>query len=143
MTYYNLTTYDFWHPDQPFMMITVDPPNIIIDNRETTHSSLLLQESSLLNIYSDSLLINSRNPLTIKKKNRNFLYISSSDHELSDNEISNHRHVYVGFHLPSKKRNNKTGHNGGGGHNHGHRGHAKNKHLKVTKEELRPGDYIY
>ena len=66
-----------------------------------------------------------------------FIYFHPSDHELSDNEISNHRHVYVGFHLPSsKKRNTKTGHNGGGGH----KGHAKNKHLKVTKEELRPGE---
>ena len=68
-----------------------------------------------------------------------FNYFHLSDHELSDNEISNHRHVYVGFHLPSsKKRNTKTGHNGGGG---GHKGHAKHaKHLKVTKEELRPGE---
>ena len=64
-----------------------------------------------------------------------------TDHELSDNEISSHRHVYVGFHLPSKKRNNKAGHNGGGHHNHGgHKGHAKNKHLKITKEDLRPGE---
>ena len=68
-----------------------------------------------------------------------FIFFHPSDHELSDNEISNHRHVYVGFHLPSsKKRNTKTGHNGGGGH----KGHAKNKHLKVTKEELRPGESL-
>ena len=73
--------------------------------------------------------------------------LNPTDHELSDNEISSHRHVYVGFHLPSKKRNNKAGHNGGGHHAHhahgghgGHKGHARNKHLKITKEDLRPGE---
>jgi len=60
-------------------------------------------------------------------------------HELTDQEISSHRHLYVGFHLPGKSRhgNSRTG---SGQHNHGHKhGHHKNKHhLKTPQENLRP-----
>ena len=63
------------------------------------------------------------------------------DHEISDNEISSHRHHYVGFHLPS---NNKKSHQTGKSRksslvsNHGHKNHVRNKHLKIPREELRP-----
>ena len=64
------------------------------------------------------------------------------DHEVSYDEISSHRHHYVGFHVPGKKTH--------GGHRKGsvasgasHRAHARNKHLKLPKEELRPGDPFY
>ena len=63
------------------------------------------------------------------------------DHEISHDEISSHRHHYVGFHVPGKKTH--------GGHRKGsvasgasHRAHARNKHLKLPKEELRPGDSV-
>jgi len=64
-------------------------------------------------------------------------------HELTDQEISSHRHLYVGFHLPGKSRhgNSRTGsgqHKHGHGHGHGH-GHHKNKnHLKAPTENIRP-----
>ena len=67
------------------------------------------------------------------------------DHEISDNEITSHRHLYVGFHVPGKKK----GHLAHGGHrkssvinqsSRGHHGHVRNKHLKLPREDLRPGD---
>jgi len=65
------------------------------------------------------------------------------DHEISDNEITSHRHLYVGFHVPGKKK----GHLAHGGHrkssvinqsSRGHHGHVRNKHLKLPREDLRP-----
>lgn len=60
-------------------------------------------------------------------------------HELTDQEISSHRHLYVGFHLPGKSRHGNS-RAGSGQHNHGHKhGHHKNKnHLKTPPENLRP-----
>jgi len=60
-------------------------------------------------------------------------------HELTDQEISSHRHLYVGFHLPGKSRHGNS-QAGSGQHKHGHKhGHHKNKHhLKAPEEDLRP-----
>eukprot|EP00090_Calanus_glacialis_P043036 TRINITY_DN7620_c0_g1_i1.p1 TRINITY_DN7620_c0_g1~~TRINITY_DN7620_c0_g1_i1.p1 ORF type:complete len:1137 (-),score=226.79 TRINITY_DN7620_c0_g1_i1:1450-4860(-) len=60
-------------------------------------------------------------------------------HELTDQEISSHRHLYVGFHLPGKSRHGNS-RAGSGQHNHGHKhGHHKNKNqLKTPPENLRP-----
>ena len=72
-------------------------------------------------------------------KCRIFIFVFA-DHEISDNEISSHRHHYVGFHIPSK--NKKTHGQTGGGHRKSSvasRGHPRNKHLKLPKEDLRPG----
>ena len=77
-----------------------------------------------------------------------FMFVFA-DHEISDNEISSHRHHYVGFHIPSK---NKKTHGQTGDRSHrkssvASRGHPRNKHLKLPKEDLRPGTthrkYIY
>eukprot|EP00092_Neocalanus_flemingeri_P011202 GFUD01012067.1.p1 GENE.GFUD01012067.1~~GFUD01012067.1.p1 ORF type:complete len:1158 (+),score=265.14 GFUD01012067.1:299-3772(+) len=63
----------------------------------------------------------------------------ASGHELTDQEISSNRHLYVGFHLPGKSRHGNS-RAGSGQHNHGHKhGHHKNKHhLKTPQENLRP-----
>jgi len=62
-------------------------------------------------------------------------------HELTDQEISSHRHLYVGFHLPGKSRHGNS-QAGSGQHKHGHKhGHHKNKHhLKAPEEDLRPDE---
>jgi len=60
-------------------------------------------------------------------------------HELTDEEVSSHRHLYVGFHLPGKTKHGDS-QPGTGQHKHGHKhGHHKNKnHLKTPPENLRP-----
>jgi len=60
-------------------------------------------------------------------------------HELTDQEISSHRHLYVGFHLPGKSRHG-AGRASSGQHKHGHgHGHHKNKnHLRAPTENIRP-----
>ena len=64
-----------------------------------------------------------------------------SDHEVSDNEISSHRHLYVGFHIPSKKKGHTPHHRKSSvtGNGQANKNHVRNKHLKLPKEELRPG----
>ena len=74
-----------------------------------------------------------------------FLFLG---HELTDQEISSHRHLYVGFHLPGKSRHGNSRassgqHKHGHGHGHGH-GHHKNKnHLKTPTENIRPGKSVF
>ena len=65
-------------------------------------------------------------------------------HELTDEEVSSHRHLYVGFHLPGKTRHGDS-QPGTGQHKHGHKhGHHKNKnHLKTPPENLRPGRNLH
>jgi len=58
---------------------------------------------------------------------------------VSDQDISGHRHILVGFHMPSKR-----GHGHGHGHGHEKEGgelknrHHKSKHLKAPVEAIRP-----
>ena len=69
------------------------------------------------------------------------------DHEISDNEISSHRHLYVGFHVPSNKGKKAHANGGHGGHrktslasSHGHKKETKAKILKLPQEDLRPSE---
>ena len=74
------------------------------------------------------------------------LFLLLADHEISDNEISSHRHLYVGFHVPSDK--GKKAHANGGhrktslASSHGHKKETKGKVLKLPKDDLRPSKFI-
>ena len=68
------------------------------------------------------------------------------DCEVSDQEISSHRHHYVGFHLPKQQpeggEHHSEKHAGGAGH-HAHKHHHRKQHsLKPPQEKLRPGNNI-
>ena len=75
------------------------------------------------------------------------LFLILADHEISDNEISSHRHLYVGFHVPSNKGKKAHANSGHGAHrktslasSHGHKKETKAKILKLPQGDLRPSE---